>query len=79
MVQFEYSLRQMSEVQISIRSSYWSKIILCQTGSKYHFFFETFNLPTFRGRNEFQKNKWTPHNQTEFDVEPEKITVLRPR
>ena len=28
---------------------------------------------------EVQKNKWTPHNQTEFDGEPEKITVLRPR
>ena len=30
------------------------------------------------GRNENQKNKWTPHNQTEFDGEPEKITLLRP-
>ncbi len=25
------------------------------------------------------KNKWTSHDQTEFDGEPEKITVLRPR
>jgi hypothetical protein len=31
---------------------------------------------TFRGRNEVQKNKWTPYCQTEFDGESEKITVL---
>jgi hypothetical protein len=31
---------------------------------------------SFRGRNEVQKNKWTPHYQTEFDGESEKITVL---
>ena len=28
--------------------------------------------PTFRGRYEVQKNKWTPHCQTEFDGESEK-------
>ncbi len=27
---------------------------------------------TFRGRKEVQKNKWTPHYQTEFDGESEK-------
>ena len=27
---------------------------------------------TFRGRNETQKNKWTPYCQTEFDGESEK-------
>ena len=27
---------------------------------------------TFRGRYEVQKNKWTPHCQTEFDGESEK-------
>ncbi len=32
--------------------------------------------PTFRGRNEAKKNKWTPHYQTEFDGESEKIAVL---
>ena len=31
---------------------------------------------TFMGRNEVQKNKWTPHYQTEFDEESEKITVM---
>ena len=25
------------------------------------------------------KDKWTSHDQTEFDGEPEKMTVLRPR
>jgi hypothetical protein len=31
-----------------------------------------------RGRNEVQKNKWTPQYQTGFEGESEKITVLCP-
>ena len=34
---------------------------------------------TFRGRNEVQKNKWTPHYQTEFDGESEKNNRYVPR
>ena len=34
---------------------------------------------TFRGRNEVQKNKWTPHYQTEFDGESEKNNRFAPR
>ncbi len=33
----------------------------------------------FRGRNEVQKNKRTPHYQTEFDEESEKNTHFAPR
>jgi len=34
---------------------------------------------SFRGRNEVQKNKWTPHYQTEFDGESEKNNHFAPR
>ena len=34
---------------------------------------------TFRGRYEVQKNKWTPHYQTEFDGESEKNNRFAPR
>jgi len=34
---------------------------------------------TFRGRNKVQKNKWTPHYQTEFDGESEKNNRFAPR
>jgi hypothetical protein len=33
-------------------------------------------VPTPQGRNEVQKNKWSPHYQTELDGESEKKTVL---
>ena len=35
--------------------------------------------PTFRGRYEVQKNKWTPYCQTEFDGESEKNNRIAPR
>jgi hypothetical protein len=35
--------------------------------------------PTFRGRYEVQKNKWTPHCQTEFDGESGKNDRFVPR
>ncbi len=34
---------------------------------------------TFRGRNEVQKNKWTPYYKTEFDGESEKNNRFVPR
>jgi hypothetical protein len=34
---------------------------------------------TLRGRNEVQKNKLTPHYQTEFDGESEKNNRFAPR
>ncbi len=33
---------------------------------------------TFRGRNEVQKNKWTPHYQTEYDGESKKVNRFVP-
>ena len=35
--------------------------------------------PPFWGRNEVQKNNWTPHCQTEFDGESEKNDRFVPR
>ena len=34
---------------------------------------------TFRGRNEVQKNKWTPHYQRDFDGESELNNRFAPR
>ena len=34
---------------------------------------------TFRGRNEVQKNKWTPYYQTEFDGKSGKNNRFAPR
>jgi hypothetical protein len=35
--------------------------------------------PNPRGRNEVQKNKWTPHYQTELNGESEKNNRFAPR
>jgi hypothetical protein len=35
--------------------------------------------PTPKGRNQIQKNKWTPHYQTKFDGESEKNNHSAPR